>query len=153
ALRVTAAIRAGSMWQELEQIWSEAASHAQQLERAIVEVTAELEGLPTPSDAAHELASELGGHLDYWRDTRRRLQACVHQPGAGAVHWVSGGGRFRSAWLNAAPIDVGGLLRDRLFGPTEASVLVSATLAIDGSFNYVKRRLGLDDAVAHALGS
>ena len=31
------------------------------------------------------------------------------------VHWVSGGGRFRSAWLNAAPLEVATLLRDRLF--------------------------------------
>jgi DNA polymerase-3 subunit epsilon/ATP-dependent DNA helicase DinG len=152
-LRITGAVRAGSAWQELEEIWAECGRYAQQLERTIVEVTAELEGLQTPSDAARDLANELGGHLDYWRDVRRRLQACVHQPGRGTVHWISGGGRFRSAWLNAAPIDVGGLLRERLFEPIEASVLVSATLAIDGSFEYVKRRLGLEEATAHALGS
>jgi DNA polymerase-3 subunit epsilon/ATP-dependent DNA helicase DinG len=153
ALRVTAAIRAGSGWQELEQVWAVAAEQAQQLERAIVEVTAELEALPEASDAAHDLASELNGHLDYWRDVRRRLQACVHEPGQSRVYWVSGGGRFRAAWLNAAPIDVAGLLRDRLFAGPEASVLVSATLAIGDSFDYVKRRLGLQDAAAHALGS
>jgi Rad3-related DNA helicase len=136
-LRITGAVRAGSAWQELEEIWAECGRYAQQPERTIVEVTAELEGLQTPSDAARDLANELGGHLDYWRDVRRRLQACVHQPGRGTVHWISGGGRFRSAWLNAAPIDVGGLLRERLFEPTEASVLVSARLAIDGSFEYV----------------
>jgi DNA polymerase-3 subunit epsilon/ATP-dependent DNA helicase DinG len=152
-LRVTAAIRAGSMWQEVEQTWADAARHAQQLERTIAEVIAELEGLPIPSEAAHDLSSELSGHVDYWRDVRRRLQACVHQPGQGVVFWVSGGGRFRSAWLNAAPIDVGSLLRERLFDVPETTVLVSATLAIGGSFAYVKRRLGLQDAAAHALGS
>jgi predicted DnaQ family exonuclease/DinG family helicase len=153
ALRITAAIRAGSSWQELEQMWADAAQHAQQLERTIVEVTADLESLQSASDAARELGSELNAHLDYWRDTRRRLEACVHQPSPAAVHWISGGGRFRMAWLNAAPIDVSGLLRDRLFGAPEASVLVSATLAIGGSFNYVKRRLGLEEADSHALGS
>ncbi len=153
SLRVTAAIRAGSGWQELEQIWAEAAQQAQQLEHTMVEVTAELEALPQSGEAAHDLASELGGHLDYWRDVRRRLQACVHQPTQSAVHWISGGGRFRAAWLNAAPIDVAGLLRDRLFSGPDTSVLVSATLAIGGSFAYVKRRLGLEDADAHALGS
>ena len=152
-LRLTAAVRAGSAWQELEQMWAESTSHTQQIERTIVEVTAELEGLEAHSDASRDLAGELGGHLDYWRDIRRRLQACIHQPRQGTVYWVSGGGRFRLAWLNAAPIDVGGLLRERLFNPTETSVLVSATLAIGGSFAYVKRRLGLDDAAAHALGS
>jgi predicted DnaQ family exonuclease/DinG family helicase len=153
ALRITGAIRAGSLWQELEETWSEAASHAQQLERTIAEVVSELEAIEKPSDAAHDLASELGAHLDYWRDVRRRLQVCVHEPGHGTVYWISGGGRFRSAFLNAAPIDVSSLLRERLFEATEASVLVSATLAIGGSFAYVKRRLGVDDAAAHALGS
>ena len=153
ALRISAAVRAGSLWQEVEETWAEAASHAQVLERTTAEVVAELEGLDKPSDAAHDLASELSGHLDYWRDVRRRLQACVHEPGKGTVYWISASGRFRSAFLNAAPIDVSTLLRERLFEATEATVLVSATLAIGGSFAYVKRRLGVDDAAAHALGS
>ncbi|MBV9599833.1 MAG: DEAD/DEAH box helicase [Chloroflexi bacterium] len=153
SLRITPAIRAGSGWQELEQTWAEAALLAQQIEPTIVEVTAELEALPEASDVAHDLSSELSGHLDYWRDVRRRLNACIHEPGKSAVHWISGGGRFRSAWLNAAPIEVGGLLRDRLFAGPEASILVSATLSIGDSFDYVKRRLGLGDAAAHALGS
>ena len=152
-LRITAAVRAGSSWQELEHVWAQAVEHAQALEPAIVEFVAELEALPGAPEAAHDLATELGGHLDYWRDVRRRLHGCVHQPSPGAVHWISGGGRYRTAWLNAAPIEVATLLRDRLFGSPEAVVLVSATLAIDGSFDYVKRRLGLDDAEAHALGS
>src|SRR5205814_1660834 len=88
-----------------------------------------------------------------WRDVRRRMQACVHQPDARAVHWISGGGRFRTAWLNAAPIEVASLLRERLFGVPEAVILVSATLAIGGSFDYVKQRLGLEDARAEDLGS
>ena len=153
ALRVTPAVRAGSAWQELEHVCAEASDQQQELERTIVEVTAELESIPGASDVARDLGSELGGHLDYWRDVRRRLQAAIHQPGPGTVHWISGGGRFRSAWLNAAPIDVSGLLRDRLFAAPETSVLVSATLAIGGSFEYVQRRLGLEDASAHALGS
>jgi Rad3-related DNA helicase len=74
------------------------------------------------------------------------------------VHWISGSGRTprfgkRSAWLNAAPLEVASLLRDRLFASPHATILVSATLAIGGSFDYVKRRLGLEDAGAEALGS
>jgi DNA polymerase-3 subunit epsilon/ATP-dependent DNA helicase DinG len=69
------------------------------------------------------------------------------------VYWLSGGGRFRYAWLNAAPLEVATLLRERLFAVPEATILVSATMAIGGSFEYVKRRLGLEDARAEALGS
>lgn len=153
ALRVTAAVRAGSGWQELEDVWSQASESQQALERAVVEIAAELHSLPGTSEAARDAASELDGQLDYWRDVRRRLHACVHEPGPGSVYWISGGGRFRSAWLNAAPIDVSGLLRDRLFAAAEASILVSATMAIGGSFDYVKGRLGLEDAAARELGS
>jgi DNA polymerase-3 subunit epsilon/ATP-dependent DNA helicase DinG len=134
-------------------VWAEAVEHQQSVEHVIVEVSAELEGLPEAPDAARDLGAELSGHLDYWRDVRRRLHACVHQPGPGTVHWISGGGRFRSTWLNAAPLEVASLLRDRLFATPEATILVSATLAIGGSFEYVKHRLGLEDARAVALGS
>jgi DNA polymerase-3 subunit epsilon/ATP-dependent DNA helicase DinG len=152
-LRITAAVRAGSAWQELEHVWSDALEHFAALERMIVEVVAELEGLPEKDEVVQDLGGELAGQLDYWRDLRRRLQACVHQPSGSVVYWISGGGRVRAAWLNAAPIDVSGLLRDRLFAQRDTSVLVSATLSIGGSFAYVKRRLGLEDAAAHALGS
>ncbi len=153
ALRVTHAVRAGSSWQAVEQLWAEAVEHQQVVERLIVEVTAELEALPGAPEAARDLAAELSGHLDYWREIRRRLHVCIHLPGPGAVYWISGGGRFRSAWLNAAPLEVASLLRERLFALPEATILVSATLAIGGSFDYMKRRLGLDEAGAEALGS
>jgi predicted DnaQ family exonuclease/DinG family helicase len=152
-MRVTAAIRVGSSWQDLEHVWAQAIEHQQAVERAIVEITADLEAVPGAPDAARDLASELGGQLDYWRDIRRRLNACVHAPGPGAVYWISGGGRFRSAWLNAAPLEVASLLRERLFAAPDTTILVSATLAIGGSFDYVKRRLGLEDADSEVLGS
>jgi DNA polymerase-3 subunit epsilon/ATP-dependent DNA helicase DinG len=151
-LRITAAVRAGSAWQELEQIWTDADEQIEVFAPTLAELAADLEGQPNAPEVARDLASEISGHFDYWRDVRRRLQACMHQPGTASVYWISGG-RFGSAWLNAAPVDVSGLLRDRLFSTPETSILVSATLAIDGSFAYIKRRLGLEEATAYALGS
>ncbi len=60
------------------------------------------------------------------------------------VTW--GEARGRSIALQASPIDVSGPLREMLFGRIPAVVLTSATLAIDGSFDFVKRRLGVEDA-------
>ncbi|MGI9144995.1 MAG: ATP-dependent DNA helicase [Chloroflexota bacterium] len=153
AVRITHALRAGSAWQALEQQWTEAVEQQQVVEGVIAEISAELEALPGALEAARDLAAELSGHLDYWREIRRRLRVCIHVPDPAAVHWISGGGRFRSAWLNAAPLGVASLLRERLFAIPEAAILVSATLAVGGSFDYMKRRLGLDEAGAEALGS
>ncbi len=48
--------------------------------------------------------------------------------------------------LRAAPIDVSRIVRDALFDRMRTTVLTSATLAVDGSFDYVKGRLGVREA-------
>ena len=52
--------------------------------------------------------------------------------------------RGRGRFLRAAPIDVSTILRDVLFDKADATVLTSATLTVDGSFDYMRGRLGLD---------
>src|SRR5690606_14051313 len=48
--------------------------------------------------------------------------------------------------LRAAPIDVSRIIRDALFDRMRTIVLTSATLAVDGSFDYARGRLGLREA-------
>jgi ATP-dependent DNA helicase DinG len=52
--------------------------------------------------------------------------------------------RGRHAVLKATPIDVAELLREQLFDKVRAAVLTSATLTVDGGFEYFKERLGLE---------
>jgi len=54
--------------------------------------------------------------------------------------------RGRGVFLRAAPIDVSRLVREALFDRFRSTILTSATLAIDGSFDYVKGRLGIRTA-------
>ena len=51
-----------------------------------------------------------------------------------------------NVFLQATPIEVGQILRECLWSKLETSVLTSATLAVGGSFNYIRQRLGLDHA-------
>jgi ATP-dependent DNA helicase DinG len=53
--------------------------------------------------------------------------------------------RGRNVVVRAAPIDVSAALRLMLFARVPAVVLTSATLAIDGTFDFVKGRLGVVD--------
>ena len=55
-------------------------------------------------------------------------------------------GRGRGVFLRAAPIDVADIVRDTVVGGRAATVLTSATLAVESSFDYVLGRLGLPDA-------
>ena len=57
------------------------------------------------------------------------------------VHWVEK--RARATFLQATPIDVSELLRERLFEKAGTVVLTSATLAVGSRFGYIRGRLGL----------
>jgi ATP-dependent DNA helicase DinG len=71
----------------------------------------------------------------------------------GTVRWVDLGARHVT--LCAAPVDVGPLLREALWNEVHPAILTSATLATGRppSFEFLRKRLGLDDADELALGS
>ncbi len=54
--------------------------------------------------------------------------------------------RGRGVFLRASPIDVSAIVRDLLLDRMDATVLTSATLTVDGAFDYVKGRLGVGQA-------
>jgi ATP-dependent DNA helicase DinG len=60
------------------------------------------------------------------------------------VFWVER--RGRGCFLQATPIEVSGLLSERLFSKVDTVVLTSATLAVSGGFEYIQKRLGLAGA-------
>ena len=61
--------------------------------------------------------------------------------------------RGRGTFLRAAPIDVSDIVRELLLDDKKGTVLTSATLAVDGSFEYVKGRLGVRRAKELRLDS
>ena len=60
------------------------------------------------------------------------------------VYWIER--RGRGIFLRASPIDVSGLLQDKLFEKVPTVVLTSATLSSAGNFRFIRERLGLDQA-------
>jgi ATP-dependent DNA helicase DinG len=52
--------------------------------------------------------------------------------------------RGRGVFLRASPINVSSLVRNLLLDRFAAAVLTSATLAVEGSFTYVRSRLGIE---------
>ncbi|MFM8392675.1 MAG: ATP-dependent DNA helicase [Acidobacteriota bacterium] len=55
--------------------------------------------------------------------------------------------RGRGITLQAVPIDASAILSDRLFRETETVVLTSATLTTNGTFDFIRDRLGIEEAV------
>ena len=61
--------------------------------------------------------------------------------------------RGRGVFLRASPINVADIVREMLLDRMKATVLTSATLAVDGRFDYVRGRLGIRRAYEARLAS
>lgn len=74
------------------------------------------------------------------------LGLLLDDPWDNFVYWIEK--RVRGVFLHATPIDVSPILEESLFNGAElgSAVLASATLAVDGSFDYMRGRLGLHSA-------
>jgi ATP-dependent DNA helicase DinG len=77
-------------------------------------------------------------------EIRDDLQFLLAASRADFVYFVET--RGRGVFLRAAPIDVSQIVQEHLFERMRATVLTSATLAVAGSFAYVRSRLGIADA-------
>jgi ATP-dependent DNA helicase DinG len=77
-------------------------------------------------------------------ELRNDLKFLLRADDADFVYYIEA--RGRGFFLRASPIDVSRIVRDALFDRYRSVVLTSATLAVDGSFAYVRGRLGLRDA-------
>jgi ATP-dependent DNA helicase DinG len=61
--------------------------------------------------------------------------------------------RGRGIFLRAAPVDVSAIVREVVFDRMRTTVLTSATLTVDGTFEYIRRRLGIREAAEICLPS
>ena len=60
------------------------------------------------------------------------------------VSWIER--RDRGIFLEACPVDVSGMLQEKLFTRIPTCILTSATLTVADSFSYMRSRLGLSES-------
>ncbi len=89
---------------------------------------------PEESIPLYRRALEIRDRLDFW----------VKGGDRSYVYWVERRGRGR--FLQATPIDVSKILEKKLFDALDTVILTSATLAVQGGFDFVQQRLGVRNA-------
>jgi ATP-dependent DNA helicase DinG len=97
-------------------------------------------GPPGPADTNEDLAT-LARRA---RDLHQDLSFLIRANDADFVYYVER--RGRGLFLRASPIDVSRLANEAIFDRMRTVVLTSATLAVEGSFDYFKSRLGIREA-------
>ena len=103
-----------------------------------------LNRLETTLDVLQEAPADAESIVRRTRQLRFDLNFIIKGEDKKFVYWLER--RGRGVFLRASPIDVSGLLQDKLFEKVPTVVLTSATLSSAGNFNFIRERLGLDQA-------
>jgi ATP-dependent DNA helicase DinG len=126
------------------------------------DATQDLEPFRQGLDAALD---RLGERLIGWPDASEDLVALARRAAElrDDLRRVAGDGdpadvrflevRGRGVFLRAAPIDASSIIRAAIVGDRHATVLTSATLTVEGRFDYAVGRLGLSDTATLHLPS
>jgi ATP-dependent DNA helicase DinG len=105
-----------------------------------------LENESNPDEATVVLVNEL-------RAAGRRIEAVANalqgtlDPGPDAhkrIRWIESRGREGNVGVTWVPLDLAPILRDDLFQRAKTTIDTSATLTTDSRFEFVSRRLGVD---------
>ncbi|PYV18346.1 MAG: helicase [Acidobacteria bacterium] len=100
-----------------------------------------LEGLKTELKRLKERPEEINRLAERAGELTEAFGFVLESKERNFVYWWER--RGRGVFLEASPIDVSAILRERLFDKVETVILTSATLAVGGTFDFLKRRLGL----------
>jgi ATP-dependent DNA helicase DinG len=115
---------------------------------ALGRLHAELEALP-------EKPEEVFNFSRRTEELRAQLGFVMESEDCNTVFWIERRGSDtayrrnegrQNVFLQATPIDVSQILREYLFSKYDTAVLTSATLAVSGGFEYIRKRLGFEHA-------
>jgi ATP-dependent DNA helicase DinG len=107
--------------------------------------------LETELSRVKERPEELNNLARRAEEMRKAFEVVLESKERNLVYWWER--RGRGVFLEASPIDVSAILRERLFARVESVILTSATLAVGGNFDFLKRRLGIQNAQERILDS
>jgi ATP-dependent DNA helicase DinG len=94
--------------------------------------------------ADEELDEAISSIVRRARDLRQDLRFLLRADDESFVFYLEH--RGLGTFLRASPVDVSRIIRDALFDRFRSTVLTSATLAVEGRFDYIKGRLGIGEA-------
>lgn len=148
-------VRVQPDWADIEAAWFATESLLSQVCEIVDELAAMLAQMNPAEIIDHDaVAAEVGEALERGESLRSGLSRIIGQDDRETVCWLTMGRRDASPSLSSAPLSVAETLKATLFGQSKQSVvLAGATLSTEDTFDYIRSRLGFDDARELLLGS
>ena len=144
----------------VQAVWSDVEIATENLDAALGDLVNLLDDLRTMLEAGDQGPMDQDGLVaeltDLWQvglGLHGGLRRALLEADAGLIVWLERSRQTGELSVCSAPLAVADILRRDLFEAKETVVLTSATLSAGGSFDYLRERVGLDDADELLLGS
>jgi predicted DnaQ family exonuclease/DinG family helicase len=153
-LRITSSTRAQPGWSEVEVCWSVLHGRLSGLHAALIRLESAIQLLGDEQLLDREgILAELAGLVVVLARICSHGQEVISLPTSNGIYWIEGGAHLDELTIRSAPLHVGEALNNTLFSCKDTVILTSATLTTEGSFDYIKERLGLEEASELMLNS
>ena len=143
---LSSGMRAQRDWEKLEQLADTARKSLRGLASELRELVRAVEGVEQG-----RLADDARATADTCEEAVEALQLAIEADPAQTVAWLEKQRRQRRApeivSLDSAPIDVSGKLTELLWSRCPRVVLTGATLTVDDQWGFLRRRLGMPEAL------
>lgn len=163
SLRITNFLRDSAPYMDISLIWEELGPEIRTIAEAGVWLQQVLEEMPVPEDSSSPLQSlrddavaDLMIGVDEVATLHMQLEQALNPTPKVAqeqVFWVQRSGLQQQLSINGAPIDVSELLNQQVYANLRSVVMTSATMTIDGSFDYMAEHVGMQGSKVLDLGS
>jgi DNA polymerase-3 subunit epsilon/ATP-dependent DNA helicase DinG len=153
-LLLTKAVRSQPDWFQVEVAWGTLADSLAKLGTGLGQLVDRLSDLETGDlvevDELHTMAARAGLEI---QDLRRHAADILDRHRPGLIAWLDASKNLDKVEMASAPLEVNETLAERLFTRKRSVVLTGATLSTEGSCDYLRGRLGLEEASELILGS
>ncbi len=153
-VRITPQLRQQPGWEQVEAAWTVLSQFTQAIARAMVDLArglGRLDEFDVPD--FDDLLSSVQAAARHLEAVHYQLGAFTENPDENMIYWVEMQQDREQMALHAAPLNVGPLLEEHIWGPKNAVVLTSATLRTNGTFEYLRDRLNAYDVDEAVIGS
>ena len=152
-LRITGGLRAQPTWAALEVAWENLDVALSLLIERFSVLARRGSRVASESEDLSAIMLDVTTALDNLVAARDRFMQCIPHPDDGMVYWISARPRDESFVLNGAPLNVGPILREKLFEHERSVILTGATLGYDGKADRFREMVGMDGGKDLFMGS
>jgi ATP-dependent DNA helicase DinG len=147
-MRLTDEFKDHRVWRSgLDMALSELLTEIEQLHDGLRVVRERIETDEARAEAVGPLLNELRGIARRLQNAGDALRRTLRpsDDAEPAVRWIEVKGKERNIGVTSVPLDLAPVLREDLFRRVRTAIVTSATLAAEQRFDFLARRLGLDD--------